>query len=698
MFKLLSRIMSQSYNYENNKNNEYNQNNEDKKVNDDIKKMLSQKCGNSHTQCKAINNKIIAVIDANRQLDNSILDDYIDYLQKSGGGYYYYGEGKCIKQTENYINSLSLLIAFRAPSYLSMQYLIASDNQDAFNKIIHYEYDIDPNIFIEALESKKVHVCESLSKYNKINVTVGHLNRAIENGLETIVANILSRNVVPTNETLVSAIKKKSLAMVKTIITMGVAPQQEHLEEACLVCSEDIIKFFLELKMFPTKQCFKNVIDGLKNLKYYDWKGRVVGRYYDNDGGSKPEPGKVIDLLTAYGYIPDYEDVLLATQAQVKINNFESFNITLDEKYFEMCAEKNFHPYSVKNVMQTPKMLEIACKQSGNLSNIKKLVNDGIKPTAACLVASCKFKSNIQTLKFLVSKGAPVTIEAIDTLANTIGNRSLQYLMAEYKTSNGSKETKNKKNDSASDEDTDDQNDKNDQNNQDHQDDQDDQDDENDKDEDNDSDEDEEIKDDNSNDNKEDELVDYENDYVIPDNKLVVDKIADSILKNIEDDDSIEEIKQKKPVENKAKKGKIIVVSRKKKSENTTSEIENKTEIKSENKVEIPEVKEKYPLVKLTPSTEEIKPRQTITLGAKLCKLILGKDGPKATTPVKMTYNQLKQNLMSYFNKKDLFDKENKMMVLINDELSEVSGCQKDKYLNFMDFEDFVNVVFTTNK
>ena len=82
--------------------------------------------------------------------------------------------------------------------------------------------------------------------------------------------------------------------------------------------------------------------------------------------------------------------------------------------------------------------------------------------------------------------------------------------------------------------------------------------------------------------------------------------------------------------------------------------------------------------------TEDIKLRETYELKDKLSLFISKKKGTK------MTYLDVKQKLLEYIKTNDLFDGDNKMLIRINTDISNISGYKENTYFNFADFDNFV--------
>ena len=59
-----------------------------------------------------------------------------------------------------------------------------------------------------------------------------------------------------------------------------------------------------------------------------------------------------------------------------------------------------------------------------------------MKPDSVCLNNACKNKHGITLIKLLISHGAVPDLNCIVTFSNSIGNRTMKYLLEQYSTKN----------------------------------------------------------------------------------------------------------------------------------------------------------------------------------------------------------------------------------------------------------------------
>ncbi|AYV81423.1 MAG: SWIB/MDM2 domain protein, partial [Harvfovirus sp.] len=501
---------------------------------------------------------------------------------------------------------------FNCPNALSMHTLITTNCVEIIESILLNGYDIGKNTFMAAINCQNVTIAELFSKYDKTDINISHLNAAAEKNKPSVVINILQRKIQPTSVTVDHAFTNKNANLVKTLIEMGAVPLNEKLlVKACDAQNYELIKMFLDLKILPTKECFKSLVSA-DFAKY----GRRSYYYRKTAKNDMDNTNSLVDLLVSYGFKPDYDDIVIATNNHLKLNNIEMFEIKLDDKFLELCAELNFYPYKLTDVKPNVKCLELACKKAGNLVAIKTLVKSGLKPDLACLQAACQMRSNLATIRFIIDQGVVPDFICIRHCAATLGNKTLSFLLSLYK-----------------------------------------------------SDEEQEV----AVDDESSESIEDDTSGSPPALELPEDLPEVVIADEISEEEIPEEVIPEEPEEpeespKKKTKGKIIVKGK-----------APKNEVVIEEAPLLPQT-----IVKITKPTKEIKLKELYSLNDKLSLLLTNEEGNK------MTFLDAKQKLLEYVNKNDLFDKTDKFLIKIDAEINKISGFEVNKYLNFMDFDNFV--------
>jgi hypothetical protein len=225
-----------------------------------------------------------------------------------------------------------------------------------------------------------------------------------------------------------------SLELLKKATMLGGVLNTKTLEIACISNVEkcEKIKFILDNKINPTRVAFHGIIE---SFNVSERRNRWDRNYDDKDRLLKIQQS--IECLVDGGYKITYEDLKVALEKKIIIQNIDRFNITLDESYLEICSKISMYPYNVKNLKPDLTCLRNECKKAGNIQTIRKLIKESdLKPDTECLGEACKIKNNTQVIKLLIEKGAKLDINCLKFISDTIGNRALGYAFEIYMTQN----------------------------------------------------------------------------------------------------------------------------------------------------------------------------------------------------------------------------------------------------------------------
>lgn len=262
---------------------------------------------------------------------------------------------------------------------------------------------------------------ETFSHNNEILILAasGHMNNFL--------TKCINNKITLPQDCLYGIISSNNFELFKLALLSGCQLNNKALLNACKSNNISIIKFILENKIIPTKECFNAIFENTDTKeKVYRYRYRS-NLSKNNDNSNKSD---IIDLLNVYGYKITYDDVVLATRNKVVINNFETLGIKMDDKFLEICSENSFYPYQLNGLKPSSVCLQKECSKVGNIQVIKKLISSGITPDIECLRNACKHKNNLQTIKLLIEKGKlDPDLDCIYNLSRDIGNRSMEYLL-----------------------------------------------------------------------------------------------------------------------------------------------------------------------------------------------------------------------------------------------------------------------------
>ena len=253
-----------------------------------------------------------------------------------------------------------------------------------------------------------------------------------------ICALLDDRSIEITEQFTISVALTRKLVLLKQTIMCGGILNQEILLNACKsnVDRYNKVKFILENKIQPTSAIFHAVLKSIPEKIFGFTNGRY-GKDPIKKNIDTTSNQAIIDLLIDYGYKVSYDDVKDALKQKIIIKNIEQFDIKFDISYLQICAEIGLYPYKTPDLSPDLSCLIVECKKVGNLTNIKKLINEyKLVPDAACMQAASKHRSNIQTLKFLVEKGGIIDIDCFKNTIRTFGNKVLNFYICEFERHN----------------------------------------------------------------------------------------------------------------------------------------------------------------------------------------------------------------------------------------------------------------------
>lgn len=254
------------------------------------------------------------------------------------------------------------------------------------------------------------------------------------------IAKCIEKRIKISDTCLLNIIKIDNCDLFKLAISTGINLEKSFLNLACGYGSLTIIKYLLDNKIEPTK-------DSFEHAAFYNDPDQHYNYNYNNNRKNvlpnREKNKKMINILKSYGYRITYDDVVFATRQKIIIDDFETLNIKLNTEFMEICTELNFYPYKMTGVKPTLICLEKECSKSGNLTTIRKLINQGIDPTQKCIQNACNVKNNINVISFLVSKGLKIDETCVRNVVKQLGSNLLTYTIDEFL---DEKKLKNEKN------------------------------------------------------------------------------------------------------------------------------------------------------------------------------------------------------------------------------------------------------------
>ncbi len=220
---------------------------------------------------------------------------------------------------------------------------------------------------------------------------------------------------------------------------------QESLENACksLLDRYNKIEFMLDNKVTISKIAFDAVINQVpNNLIKINMNNTMQTIFFSNQNPStgwirikdqfdknhyinpriyQTNPSFALHLLLEHGYPITKDDVYNALSRGVMIPNMNEYNVKLDVKYLQICAQLNIDPPCIVSYLVPDEICLNHAVYNVNFNSIKNIIKKNeIKPTTRTLYKLCEHPKQTKILEFLISHGAVVDFQCIKLFLNSI--------------------------------------------------------------------------------------------------------------------------------------------------------------------------------------------------------------------------------------------------------------------------------------
>lgn len=367
-------------------------------------------CDYRHTRCEAIRNKIMYHHSKGYKFSPSFLDGYIDYLKDNRKWYSSY----CCLNRGNYESSMKVLFTYLNPTENNLKDMCLHDRSIPLFKFLY-----ENNKLKNLISNSFLHYV-LVSLKNKANLRlsselVGLLCKCLDPDYINLIkccsnnsftgAKILicEKNIETKHECLVEACKSSNNLQLIKLLLKYEKPDLECLILQCKLKNVEIIQLLLSYRIVPNKECINSFFSGERNYRV---------KYQS-----------VINIFIHYGYVPDLEDAILLIKFRCKIYDIYRFQIELGCELLENCYKYDYFPYNI-TVAPTLKCLQEECFKVGNISNIRNIINKGLKPDLQCLRNACQNKTNISVVRFLIEQGVNPDLQCLKNCVNYFGQNS----------------------------------------------------------------------------------------------------------------------------------------------------------------------------------------------------------------------------------------------------------------------------------
>ena len=376
---------------------------------------FSRRCNYTHGNCREIQTHILKLHNYDNKVDNNFLTSYLIYLSNSN-------YNRCLLKLDNWVEAVIAICRHIIPSSSDFSLILHYGCNDLriikiFKILIERGVQFDIEILKTAIKSKSLNIVRFLIDHIVPDSECLELLCNSKN-TDDIIEKMIDHKIQITTKCLNNCISSDNY-MMSTLIDMGVQPNENSLVLACKKQNKEAIKTILQCRIEPTKRCFNAIVESAPYSGYDYMKNFNTKMCADT-----------IDILIAYGYKIDYEDVVKALSKHCYINDINRFNLDLGSDFLEKCTHYNYYPYEIE-AKPTLKCLYIECERTSNLKTVKKLISQGVKPDIECLRRACKNKSNKPIIQYLIENHNLVPdIQCLQKNAECINNVTLSYLLS----------------------------------------------------------------------------------------------------------------------------------------------------------------------------------------------------------------------------------------------------------------------------
>jgi hypothetical protein len=415
-----------------------------KKINNDIANLLENNCSHTTYQynysgikipetCSSICEKIMQL-----ELKNSVnlisednVMNFYNYILNVSNKNAYYTQYRCLsKNVGVFIKILPILFKHFSPPEKLLFEMINERRFDICFKslLLNGKFDKFNSNFISTVVNERFNSGHKVTNDSElIDVLIKNIDMTSENlyilcdnrdeELSFILSSIIDKFDGDVDENFLD-ISCKGLPFTKTIInsllSRGLVLSDKHLKIACSECPYEGIEYVLNVGRVPVqKEHFTALIKSKDTLSYIT-NPNVV---YNVSRSKISKQGYTIEkmnLLFAYGYKPDYNDIKISIINKKEIPNIERFDIVLDKELLELCWDNDYYPpYNFNCIEQSMIKLQMLCNTK-KLSEIKSLIKlNNIVPDRKCMENASAFKRNKQIMDVLLANGGKITLKCI---------------------------------------------------------------------------------------------------------------------------------------------------------------------------------------------------------------------------------------------------------------------------------------------
>lgn len=227
-----------------------------------------------------------------------------------------------------------------------------------------------------------------------------------------------------------------SKELINVLVNKGLQLDSKCLEIVCSSCDVESIDYLLVSGRIPIEKIHYQALIKSKKYKPVDNDNNRYKRYNKDDDEDEYTgyTEEKMEILIKHGYNPDYDDVAFAIKYKKQIPNISRFNINLDKSLLELCWDYDFYPnYNFECIDLNMIELQKLCRGKSKNNIVKFIKQHNIIPDRKCMENACSFKNNNSIITTLINSGGKLTYKCIKLCGQEFSASStLEYIIDEY--------------------------------------------------------------------------------------------------------------------------------------------------------------------------------------------------------------------------------------------------------------------------
>lgn len=429
---------------------------------DEIMGLISQGCNhtyyysNQRIKCVKVCQKINKIIGMYNKMSNHVVKGFLEMISKKSNSWYI--SDTCLDKNKDIFPILILVnTVYNFTSDDLIKLVPYRENDDLIKSISmdNSKEKFQQGLVLRAINSRLVHSCDEVDNKLLIDGLLDNFDdwdsdfliyacKSRDSYFNQRIAGIIDKLDGEISKSHLHAASKHlpfTKATIRSIINRGVEPDSKCLEIACQFCDINSIQFLIETYRVPVgREHFQALVKAERYLLPVDWNYRYNRRYYYR---GTPDESRFIgggydmdkmELLIKYGYVPDREDLEFSIKNRVEIPDVSRFGLKGDKDLLKLCHEHDFYPrYDFDCISDQMLDLQDLCTRRSKSKINSHLNTHKIVPDQKCMENACKFKNNSPTIDLLIKNGGKINTKCLINCASQFkANGTLMSILWEF--------------------------------------------------------------------------------------------------------------------------------------------------------------------------------------------------------------------------------------------------------------------------